>query len=247
MRLQAMRSVVASDARSVARDNVALATIGLSLAGTGAITSLGLVADRPAAWSTAFPFVVAIGLVSGPSAFGFLFASLMVEERESGVRWALAVAPLPPRDLYLVRTWIATSWMCGWPLVSVLLMNATWGVLDVSLGEWLVIIVPLAFLTPGFALLIPTLAGDRISALAAFKVLSFASLVPLALFLVPPEAGYRWALLLSPTGFTVEAYRRLLTEGGPLTPWVLGSLAYAASLLSVVVYFFERNVYSSKL
>ncbi len=243
MRADPLVSVLWLDLRNVARDHVALATVALSLRGTLVIAGVGLAPDRPDGWSDAFPFVVALGLVTGPAAFGFLFGSLMVDEADTGVRQALAVTPVRPRDLLLVRTVIATAWMCAWPLASVYLMNATWRVLDLSLADWLTVIVPLALLTPGCTLLIPTLARDKVSALAVLKALSFLSLIPLALFLVPSDAPYGFAFLLLPTAWTVEAYQALLAADGGAVAWASGGIAYAIALLLMVRHYFEWNVY----
>jgi len=236
-------SIVRLDGRGILRDHVALVTLVLSLVGTLGITALGLFQERLSGWSTWIPFVIAVSLVGGPGGFGFLFGVLMVEEGETGVRQALAVSPVPPARLMVIRTVIATGWMCVWPLASVYLMNSTWRAVDLSLLQWLAVVGPLALLTPACALLIPALAADKVGALAVFKGLSFVSLIPLGLFFVRSDAGYRALFLLSPTGWVVEAYRALLRSDGAAAFWGLGAVTYALTLLLVVVFVFRRNVY----
>jgi hypothetical protein len=186
-----------------------------------------------------------MGLVGGPAAFAFLVGSLMVEEGETGVRWALAVAPIRPRELLLARTAVAAAWTCAWPLASVYVMNAAWRVVELSVREWLMVIVPLALLTAGFVLIIPTLARDKVSALAVLKALSFVSLIPLALFLIPSHAGYRFLFLLSPTAWAVEAFRALVAAEGGAAWWAVGGTGYAVALVLIALHYFERNVYRS--
>ncbi len=240
-------SIVRLDGKGILRDHVALLTLLVSLVGTLGITALGLFQGRLPGWSAWIPFVIAVSLVGGPGGFGFLFGVLMVEEGETGVRQALAVSPVPPARLMVIRTVIAAGWMCVWPLASVYMMNSTWHAVDLSLLNWLVVVGPLALLTPAYALLIPALTTDRVGALAVFKGLSFLSLIPLGLFFLRSDAGYRVAFLLSPTGWIIEAYQALLGSDGAAGFWALGAVAYALTLLLVVVLLFRRNVYRSRL
>jgi hypothetical protein len=240
----AAASIIKLDLRGVQRDHVALATVLLSIVGVTGITVLGAFQHRLPGWPAWFPFIVAVSLVGGPSGSGFLFGLLMVEEGDTGVRDALAVTPISPRVFLLVRTVVATVWMVVWPLASVYLMNWTWRAVDLSLAHWLMLVIPLALLTPAFALLIPALASDKVGALAVFKGLSFVTLFPLVMFFIPPDAVYRPILLASPTGWIIEAYRAYLshlpTSG---LRWSLGAVAYAMVLLVIVVHRFQRKVY----
>ena len=237
-------TMVLNDVREVRRDRVLSATVALSVAATATITVLGAFQDRLLGWADWFPFVVGVSLVGGPGGFGFLFGLLMVDEGDTGVRDALAVTPVPPRFFLLVRTGVATLWMAAWPLASVFLMNWTWRAVDLSLGSWLAVILPLALFTPSFALLIPTVARDKVGALAVFKALTFVALAPLALFFIPGDAVYRHLLLVSPTGCVVEAYQAFLGDlPGRGAAWSLGALVYAAALLAMVVQRFRTKVY----
>jgi len=236
--------IVRLDLKGIARDHVALATLLLSCLGTAVIAALGTFQDRLPGWTPWFPFILAASLVGGPGGFGFLFGLLLVEENDTGVRDALAITPVPLRLFLLVRTVVATLWMVAWPLASVHLMNYTWQAVDLSLAAWLTIIVPLALFTPAFALLIPALARDKVGALAIFKGLSFLSLIPLALFIVPAAAPYRLLFLVSPTAWTVETFQALLAgHGAAALRWAGGALLYGVALLALVVHHFRRAVY----
>ena len=240
----AVYSIVKLDVRGIRREHVALATVALSMLGTFTITALGAFQDRLPGWSAWFPFMVAVSLVGGPGGFGFLFGLLMVDEGDTGVRQALAVSPLQPTLLILTRTVVATAWMCVWPLASVYLMNWTWEAIDLRLLHWLAIVGPLALLTPALSLVIPTLANDKVGALAVFKGLSFVTLIPLALYFVSGNVWYRPLFLVSPTGWMVETYQTFLdhrTLSG--YRWALGGAVYAIVLLAVVVRLFRRSVY----
>jgi hypothetical protein len=246
--MRAAASIVKLDLRGVRRDHVALATVLLSIIGVAGITVLGAFQHRLAGWQAWFPFIVAVSLVGGPSGFGFLSGLLMVEEGDTAVRDALAVTPISPRVFLLVRTVVATAWMAVWPLASVYLMNWTWGAVHLSLTDWLALVIPLALMTPAFALLIPALAHDKVGALAVFKGLAFVTLFPLVLFFIPVDAGYRPVLLASPTGWVIEAYLAFLGDR-PASGlrWSLGAVMYAMTLLVIVVHLFQRKVYRTHL
>jgi hypothetical protein len=240
----AAASIIKLDLRGVRRDHVALATVLLSIIGVAGITVLGAFQQRLPGWPAWFPFIVAVSLVGGPAGFGFLFGLLMVEEGDTGVRDALAVTPIPPRVFLLVRTVVATVWMAVWPLASVYLMNWTWRAVDLSLAHWLALVIPLALLTPAFALLIPALAPDKVGALAVFKGLSFVTLFPLVRFFIPVDTVYRPILLASPTGWIIEAYLAFLNDiPASGLRWSLGAVVYAMTLLVIVVHRFQRKVY----
>jgi hypothetical protein len=237
-------SIVGLDVRGIRRDHVALAAVALSVLGTASITILGAFQHRLPGWSAWFPFIVAVSLVGGPAGFGFLFGLLMVDEGDTGVRDALAITPVPAGLFLLVRTVVATAWMAAWPLVSVYLMNFTWRAIDLSLIHWLAVVIPLTLFTPAFALLIPTLAKDKVGALAVFKGLSFLTLMPLGLYVIPSDAVYRPCLLISPTGWIIEAYQAFLRDlPTSAFRWAAGAMVYAAALLAIVVHWFRRKVY----
>lgn len=237
--------IVRHDLRAIRRDHVALGTIVLSALGTVVVTVLGAVPHRLPGWSDWFPFMVAASLVGGPAGFGFLFGLVMVDEGDSGVRDALAVTPVRPTAFMLTRTSVATLWMAVWPLASIHVMNATWRAADLPLVQWMAVAGPLVILTPAFALLIPGLAADKIGALAALKGLSFLSLAPLALFLVPEDAWFRPVFLVSPTAWVVEAMHAFL-ERAPAVGYrlALGGIVYGAVILTGALSRFRRKVYA---
>jgi hypothetical protein len=254
--MAAVYNVVKLDAMAIQRDQVAVATVALSVLGTLAVTTAGVFEHRLPGWSDWFPFVIAVSLVQGPGGFGLLFGLLMVDEAETGVREALAVSPVRPTLLITIRTIVPTVWMCVWPPVSIWLMNSTWQAINLHPGEWLAVVGPLALLTPALALLIPTIAADKVGALAVFKALSFVMLAPLALYFIRETAWYRPFFLASPSGWSIEAYRAFLAEDSSYGPalgdrwtsgylWACGGAAYALVLLAISVHFFRRNVYRS--
>lgn len=242
--MRSLVAIVALDVRGICRDHVAVATLLLSFVGTAAITLLGTMQDRLPGWAEWFPLMVAVSLVGSPGGFGLLFGLLMVDEGDTGVRSALAVSPVKPVVFLVTRTVVATTWVLVWPLASVYLMNWTWQVIDLPLAHWLAVVLPLALFTPALALVIPTLADDKVGALAVFKGLSFLMLIPLALYVAPGQAWYRPFFLLSPAAWVMEAYLDFL-DGHAASGywWASGGAAYAVVLFAVVAFAYVRNVY----
>lgn len=238
------RSIVRRDLRAIRRDQVAVGTVSLSVLGAAAVAVLGAFRHGAPGWAAWFPFMLAMSLVGGPGGFGLPFGLLMVDEGDTGVRDALAVSPVPPAVFVSLRTAVATGWMAVWPLASIYIMNSTWQAVDLPFRHWLAVTSPLALLTPAFALIVPTFARDKVSALAVFKGLSFLSLAPLALFFLDDGSWLRGPLLVSPTAWPVEALRAFL-RGAPTAGyrWAVGGMVFGAILIAVTVWEFRRRVY----
>jgi fluoroquinolone transport system permease protein len=241
--MRAVAAIVQLDARSILRDNVMFINVFVSVVTVAVITLLGLLQDRLPGWREWFPMMVALSLIGGPGGFGYLFGLLMVDENDTGVRNALSVTPVRPTVLILTRTAIATAWLCIWPAVTISIMNAAWQVIDLSLVEWSALILSLAILTPALALAIPTLAADKVEALAVFKGLTFITLAPLAMYFIDAENGYRMLFLISPTAWAIHAFEAFLLGDAVGYVWAAGGGFYALLLLLLAFQLFCRNVY----
>lgn len=241
--MNAFTAIVLLDIRGILRDNVMFINIGMSVTIVAIITVLGLFQHQLPGWSDWYPFMIALSLVGGPGGFGVLFGMLMVDENDSGVRQALAVTPVPPTRLILTRTIVATAWMCVWPAITLSIMNATWRTIDIPAIEWVAIILSYALLAPALALAIPTMAKDKVEALAVFKGLTFCTLVPLALYFVAPDAWYRPLFLISPTAWGIESFDAFRAGSRAGYWWALGGAVYALALLVAAATYLRRIVY----
>jgi fluoroquinolone transport system permease protein len=241
--MNAVTAIVRLDIRGILRDNVMYINVLLSAVIMAVIAVLGLFQRELPGWIEWFPFMIALSLIGGPGGFGYLFGLLMVDENDSGVRSMLAVTPVPPTTLILTRTVVATAWMCVWPAITVTIMNSTWQAIHIPPLQWFAMIISLAILTPALALAVPTLASDKVEALAIFKGLTFVTLTPLALYLIDADAWYRDLFLLSPTAWAIRAFDAFLNSDINGYGWAAGGALYALGLLAVAVYFFRRNVY----
>lgn len=237
-------AILLLDWKGITRDAVLALNASLSVGVMLAITVIGALRGDEPAWARWFPALVALSLLTGPPSWGFLFGLLMVDEKDTGVRGALAVTPVSARRMLGVRSLFSLGLMTAWPLVSLAVMNATWRVLDVAWWAWLPLVATLALGAPLTALSVSAVAGNKVEAMALYKGINFAALTPLALYLVPPEAGWRWLFFALPSTWGLEAFEALHT-GRDATGWLAGALAFHVVLLLAALRAWTRGVYKT--
>jgi len=240
------QSILMLDIRGILRDNVMIANVALSFVGMIIITIVGYFQhDNPAAVAW-FPFLIIMALMSNPAPYGFLFGLLMVDERDTGVRKALAVSPIKPTYLLFIRTVLSVSLMIVWPIITVLVMNSTWNALPISYTHIFIIGTVLSVIAPIMTLSIASYANNKVEALALFKGLNFILIAPLALEFVPADAVYRYILLASPTAWSFMAFQsfsnQILNEG---YMWAAGGLVYSLLLYAMVMRYYLKDTYKS--
>lgn len=237
-------AILALDAKAITRDNVMMMNIGLSFVGMLTITGIGMF-KADTSWAEWFPFLVILSLVTGPAGYGFLFGMLMVDERDTGTRAVLAVTPIPPTRMLLIRMLLLTLLMIIWPLTTVYVMNSTWQALDLSLVQWLALVSILSLTASITALGVAVYATNKVEALALFKGINFIFITPLALYFLPAsDELYRKLFLLAPTGPAVFAYESFQTKNN-LQAWayLAGGAVYCAAILALCIWIFSRSLY----
>lgn len=242
--MSAVVSILRLDLKGIGRDQVLALNASLSVVVMLAITVMGLLRGGDPAWSRWFPALLALSLLTGPPSWGFLFGLLMVDEKDTGVRQALAVSPVSPERMLLVRSVTSVVLMVIWPLVSVTVMNAAWHGLAVAWWSWLPLVAVLALGAPVTALAVAAFAGNKVEAMALYKGINFMALVPLALYLVPADAGWRWLFLALPSAWGLQAFEAL-RSGGAVAGWLAGALAFHGLLLLAALRAYTRAVYKT--
>lgn len=239
-------SILMLDLRGILRDNVMVANIALSFVGMTIITIVGIYQhDNPAALEW-YPFLIIMALITNPAAYGFLFGLLMVDERDTGVRKALAVSPVKPTYLLAVRTILSTGLMIVWPLFTVVVMNSTWDALPVSYLQILAVGTGVALVAPLVALSVASYATNKVEALAFFKGINFILILPLALEFIPSGELYQHLFLVSPTAWSFMAFKAFTAGTVSLGYlWVLGGMVYSFSILAVITRFYIKDTYKS--
>ena len=237
MYARAFAALVAFDARGIGREGVLVYTLVLILLATAGVRVLGHF--EPSLGIAHFhPAIVIAALINVVVAFAMICGLLLVDETDSGVREALAVVPVRPGLLLLCRTSVALVSTVVLSLAAIAIM----GLVSLPLTAWLAVVAVLALTVPATALTIAAVTGNKVEALALFKGASLVLLAPVASFFLP-EAGYRYAFLVSPTGWAVEAYRAFLEGSGDGTLWAAGGAVYAGALTAAAALHFHRSVY----
>mgnify|MGYP000476910454 CR=1 FL=1 len=241
--MSAARALLALDLKGITRDAVLITNIGASIVGTLIITIIGIYkADTN--WADWFPAMVAMSLITNPPAYGVLFAFLMVDEKDTGVRSALAVTPIAKHTTILTRSTLSVGIMLVWPMISVAIMNSSWQALHIPPLHLFMVVASVALFAPIVTLSVAALASNKVEALSIFKGISFVSLAALALYFVDPNAAYRPAFLLIPASWAIHAFDAF--RQGDITSgywWSAGGILIHVTLLAITIKFYFKQLY----
>ena len=240
--MSATTEILKLDARGVARDNVMYMNVGLSFVGMVVITIIGYF-KGDTDWARWFPFLVIMALITNAPGYGFLFGLLMVDERDTGVRGALAVTPVPQAQMLIVRTISSIVLLLTWPLITVYVMNATWQAVHLQFHEWFALAAVLALIGPVTALSVASYASNKVEALALFKGINMLCLAPLALYFIPADAAYRAIFLALPTAWAVFGFDALRAGDPAAWIWLAGGAVFNLALLGASIWWYLRTIY----
>lgn len=244
--MNASASIIALDAKGIMRDGVMLINVGLSAVVIAVITVQGHYYNDDAIMVTWFPFLIIMSVITGPSGFGFLFGLLMVDEKDTGVRNALAVTPIRPSTMLATRTILLTAYLLAWPLGTVMIMDATWKALPISYTELLVVAASIALMGPVTSLGVASYASNKVEALALFKFISFIIISPLALKFIEDDAWFRMLFLLSPAGWGYMSFDAFV-QGDQMMGFAFaaGGLAFNLFLLIACIRYYQSTLYKT--
>ncbi len=171
----------------------------------------------PVAWA----FVLVLHV---PVSFGMVGGLLLLEDRDAGVLPGIAVTPAGLETL--VRYRLATTALggaaaagCGLLLAGADHRAGAIGVLATAVVAGAVAVLP--------AVLLPSLARDRVQGVAVSKAVGLPLYLPIAWWLVAEPVG--WLFALSPTGWAVRT--AWATSPAAATAWALGGVAFVAAVV----------------
>ncbi|WP_439620911.1 hypothetical protein [Hyphomonas sp.] len=244
--MRAIASIIDLDLKGIMRDGVMLINIGMSLVVVAIIAVVGIYNhDNPemVAW---FPFLIVMSVMTGPGGFGFLFGLLMVDEKDTGVRNVLAVAPIQPSVMLATRTLLMIAYLLAWPLLTVAAMNVTWQALPITYTELLLVAASFALIGPVTALAVASYASNKVEALALFKFISFLTIAPLALKFIPGDAWYRSLFLLSPSGPGYMAFDAFVDHRTfRAVMFAMIGITYNLVLLAVCIRYYQSTLHKT--
>lgn len=177
------------------------------------------------------------GLLIIPMLTGYLAGFLLLDERDQNTLTALMVTPLPIQiyALYRVIAPVIIS------IVGVLIVIPFMGVAVVSPEKLLPLAVAAGLLSPIFALLLSSIAKNKVQGIAVMKGMGILTLGPFVAWWVPDP--WQWLLGIFPTFWPVKAYW-LAAAGEPFL-WVAAvGVVYTLALLAVLFRRFQVNLYS---
>lgn len=244
--MNASASIIALDAKGIMRDGVMLINVGLSAVIIAIITVLGYYQHDNAGMVAWFPFLIIMSVITGPSGFGFLFGLLMVDEKDTGVRNALAVSPVRPSTMLATRTFLLITYLLAWPVGTVMIMNATWNALPITYMELLIVSASIALMGPVTSLGVASYASNKVEALALFKFISFVIISPLALKFIESDAWYRALFLLSPAGWGYMSFDAFVMDDPTMGyAYAGGGVIFNLVLLIACIRYYQSTLYKT--
>jgi fluoroquinolone transport system permease protein len=248
---QILKGLGPLDAKTVGRDSLLRAVIGLPL-------MIALITRLVVPW-LAQQIGAAIGfdisayqalimsaalLLITPTICGLVVGFLLLDQRDDRTLAALQVTPLPPRAYLAYR--LATPLLLSFVMTGLAFPLA--GLAAAGIVAVLLAALAAAPLAPLVALGLATFAENKIQGLALLKGCSVLMIVPIAAIFVP--LPWQWALGVAPTFWPARVYWAMggiSTHGGASEPswWIylLVGLAYQALLLAALLWRFERVMY----
>jgi fluoroquinolone transport system permease protein len=181
-------------------------------------------------------FTSFFGLLIIPMLTGYLTGFLLLDERDQNTLTALMVTPLPIQTYALYRV-IAPVIIS---IVGVLIVVPFIGVAVVSMEKLLPLALATSLLAPIFALVLSSIAKNKVQGIAVMKGMGIFMLAPFVAWWVP--APWQWLLGIVPTFWPVKAY--WLAAAGEAYLWVAGvGVLYTLALLAVLFKRFQDNLY----
>ncbi|MFA7566091.1 MAG: hypothetical protein WCY01_03635 [Alkalispirochaeta sp.] len=185
------------------------------------------------------PAVIAVLTCMTPMMFGWVIGFMLLEEREEHVLSAIAITPLTKRGYLLYRITLVT--VVSIVLTAVLIpLSGLSGISGLTMPRYLIISVMAALEAPFFALILATLAGNRVEGLAVAKLLGIIVIPPILPFYFDSPAVYLSGII--PSYWIGEALTRI---DGPFPsfvgPVVVGFVLHFITLRGGLAYFSRRG------
>lgn len=241
--VRAIRAFGANDLRNILRDSMLLTFLFAPLFGVAVLRLAVPIATeylnlRYGLDLTAYyPLLLSLLMLGLPMGFGALVGFMVLDERDDDTLTALLVTPTSITGYAGYRISIAILMSFFYTLGCIYLTN----LMPAALLPHL---VPAALLSglfsPTVALLLVTIASNKVEGLAVSKAFGIFILGPLAAYFIDPN----WQLLLGilPTYWPAKAFW-VASEGGNYWPYFFLGLAYNLTLVSLLLRRFKTKVF----
>jgi fluoroquinolone transport system permease protein len=172
------------------------------------------------------------GLLIVPALVGVAFGFLLLEEKDDRTLTALQVTPLSPGSYLIYR--LALPALVSF--VSVLVVLPMMNIVDVRVATLLPMAFVAAMEAPIFALLLATIARNKVQGLALMKAAGITLIIPFVSWFVPEP--WQWLMGIMPTFWPVKTFW-IMQSGASYWPYFLIGLTYHA----VVLWFMIRRFF----
>lgn len=166
-----------------------------------------------------------------PQLFGYVIGFMLLDERDDGTLLALRVTPLS-LNRYLVYKLAVPVLMS---VAAVYIFIAVVGLITVPFAPFLPIALLAAVEGPIFALLLASLAANKVQGLAVMKGLSLILVAPLVAYFVAEP--WQWLFGLAPTFWPIKAFWQVLAGEAWWFTVILGFIINGSTLLLLLRHF----------
>ncbi len=232
------RSLTLADIRNVNRDS--LLRLILIFPWIIAVLLRWVLPFMAEGFADRFDFRIYYGLLTSffsimlmPQLFGYVIGFMLLDERDDGTLQALRVTPLS-LNRYLVYKLTVPVLMS---VVAVYIFVPVVGLVTLPYAPLLPIALVAALEGPIFALLLSSLATNKVQGLAVMKGLSLVLVAPMVAYFVPEP--WQWFFSLAPTFWPLKAFWQLLA-GEPWWPTVILGLVINGTILLLLLRHFKH-------
>ncbi len=232
--LRALRALGPIDLRNIRRDGLLL-TLLLVLAGMTAAFRFGI--PPLTAWLQTefsfdlvpyYPLIMSTLVVLAPSIVGIVVGFMLLDERDERTLTALAVTPLPPETYIAYR--LVVPMAVGF--IATLIAFPLAGLMPIAFTDLIAVTAVSTLTAPVSALVIGSLASNKVAGFAVQKTLSNIQSLPIIAWFVDPP--WHWLFAVLPTFWPFKMVWAG-AEGQPMALYgVMGVIANAAAIWLLV-------------
>ncbi|MCK9630211.1 MAG: hypothetical protein M0R30_01095 [Methanoregula sp.] len=228
-------SLAANDLKMIIRDRMLVAVFCLPL--PLLLLSAWIIPEISEQFYDLVPYsclILSFAFIQMAVIFGFVYAFLMIDERDENILSALRVVPVSPAVFILSRLLCATLFAFFYSVLAFVIL----GLADVPVPDIILISFMFALLAPIIALTIVILSGNKVDAIAVFKGIDLAVLLPLVSLFI--QSSWKYIFAIFPHFWTILAFGGLLLSGSLDYLSLSVGLVLQFVLLGGLVYRFSR-------
>jgi hypothetical protein len=227
-------TVIRHDLVSITRDSVMINIVVMLFVLAAAAAILRHMGVYPEYWHNTQLLL----LLTYMPGMGYLFAMLIVDEMDSGVKQALLVSPASVMGVLWARVALPTLFVILYAFLFIYSAQA----IDLPFVQWLLPVLTLSLAVSWVTLLVPAISRDKVQALGLFKILNlYVAIATVGLF-IPQDAWYRPVLWLTPASWALNGIEAFVASNvGSGYAWSAGGLVFFGLLVAHAAWLYLRR------